>query len=531
MPGEPTAIAPAQKVQGNNAVETVAPVARPAPITALAASPTAPLIAVSGRKQVVLIEWPSQKMAKAFAFPEGDVFVLRFSRDGKQLLAGGGTGGLSGKVVAFDVATGRRLFEVGDETDVVLALALSPDGSLMALGGPSRSIKVFRTQDGELVNTLRKHTDWILSLEYSLDGLLLASADRFGSVQVWEAQSGKEFHTLRGHVGAVHSLAWSNDSERLVSGGEDGTLRRWNMHDGSQEKQWIGHVDGILAAISDSAGKMVCGGRNRQIAAIDPSGKLLQQAGLSDEVSELALMHDSAHVVAGDAAGNITVHRLPAGEPLARLQLPIAPPPMITASRPSPRRRSSSPAANTSLADFDASRLRSQVDAAEAEARQAAADLAATRDAVVGAETAVKSAEQALVQLRETAIKLQVLVARREVAARQADQRVTDARKKLESQLVSAADPDSLAKQQRLLSERLAQRRSLHQAANAMFEQIKTAASQAPEDAGLQAAVTLAKDLQQRLAQEVELAAGELRNSRTSLSGGAAVETIETDVR
>ena len=69
------------------------------------------------------------------AFPEGTVHVLRFSRNGALLLAGGGRGGQSGLAVVWDVKTGKRVFEVGKEYDAVLAADLSPDLGLVALGG------------------------------------------------------------------------------------------------------------------------------------------------------------------------------------------------------------------------------------------------------------------------------------------------------------------------------------------------------------------------------------------------------------
>ena len=177
------------------------------PFTALAVSPTQPLLAVSGRKQVVLFDAVSRTPLDALAFPEGEVFALQFSRDGKLLFAGGGVGGLSGKVVVYDVAAARRINELGDEPDDVLALAVNPDASMVALGGPGRVLEIFNVSDGKMLTRVQKHTDWILSVAFSPDGLLLASSDRFGAVQVWEADSGKEFHTLRGHVGAVHASA------------------------------------------------------------------------------------------------------------------------------------------------------------------------------------------------------------------------------------------------------------------------------------------------------------------------------------
>ena len=41
-----------------------------------------------------------------------------------------------GHVVIWDVVTGRRIAEVGDEFDTVLAADISPDQSLVAFGGP-----------------------------------------------------------------------------------------------------------------------------------------------------------------------------------------------------------------------------------------------------------------------------------------------------------------------------------------------------------------------------------------------------------
>jgi mono/diheme cytochrome c family protein len=119
----------------------VAPLSRPMPITALAVSPTEPVVAVSGNGQAVLFSLDDHKPIKAFDFPEGDVHVLKFSSDGELLLMGGGTGAVRGIVVGVDVKSGRRLFELGDEADVVLAADLSPDKQLVALGGPGRAVK------------------------------------------------------------------------------------------------------------------------------------------------------------------------------------------------------------------------------------------------------------------------------------------------------------------------------------------------------------------------------------------------------
>ena len=69
---------------------------RPAAITALAASPWAPLVAIAGQRQIVLYNTDSAELAGVLPFPEGIPYALRFSRSGKLLLAGGGKAASAG---------------------------------------------------------------------------------------------------------------------------------------------------------------------------------------------------------------------------------------------------------------------------------------------------------------------------------------------------------------------------------------------------------------------------------------------------
>ncbi|MCS6849831.1 MAG: hypothetical protein NZ700_01520, partial [Gemmataceae bacterium] len=82
---------------------------RPHPITALALSPWAPLLAVSGHERILLYHADSLKLLGLLRFPERIPFVLKFSRSGKILLAAGGRRAHSGKVVLFDMTSGKRL--------------------------------------------------------------------------------------------------------------------------------------------------------------------------------------------------------------------------------------------------------------------------------------------------------------------------------------------------------------------------------------------------------------------------------------
>ncbi len=504
--------ASARKAMGLPAGAAIEPLRRATAITALAVSPKSPLVAVSGHHQVVLFQW-TEKMqsaekpqSTALAYPEGDVFALRFSRDGTLLLAGGGVGGQSGKVVGFEVATGKRLFELGDETDAVLAVDISPDKGLVALGGPGRSVKVFRTGNGEQVATLRKHTDWILSLAFSPDGLLLASGDRFGGLQVWEAASEKEFHTLRGHVGPVNALAWTADCDRLLSAGQDGSLRYWDMHLGTLVTRWEGETGAILAVDRDAAGRVVCGGRAKKVVVWEKPEVQMQQMSMPDEVLKLGLSHDATHVIAGDAAGNIAVLSLATGALTGEVALPTGPP----LARREPPTRTQKP---LSPAQHTAPPKSADVAAAEEQARRAVAELAEAREAAALTDAAVKGTEASLKKLQESAVKLATVVAAREIAAKETARRAAELRAKAESAETAAAPP-AVSRDQ--MHERLAEKRSLLESTRTVTERIERAARKSPGDAGLEAATKIANELTDKLAREVEAAVEELRGIEAS---------------
>ncbi|RLS80920.1 MAG: hypothetical protein DWI02_04725 [Planctomycetota bacterium] len=378
----------------------IVPLPRRTSITALAVSPQDGRVAVPGVKQVLLFDEMATSPVAAFPFPEGAIFSLRFSPDGAWLLAGGGMGAESGKVVVFEVATGRRLFEIGNESDVVLAFDVNADRSLIAMGGPGRVVNIYRTAGGGLVSTLRKHTDWILSMSFSPDGLLLASGDRFGAVQVWEAQTGKPFFSLRGHTGAVNSVTWADDSEKLLSGGQDGFLRIWNMHDGSTLNYWNAGVGGVLSTVWTKQNLILAGGRAKQIAAFEDGGKLKCKWSADDEVVKLATNAAGTTVITGDAAGNVSKWSVEQGESIGKFELPIA----NSIARVEPPAAVRKP------------RTRSPIHSVVL--NESERELADAREALASTEAAVKATEESLSKLKVTAESLRRLVSTHENAVK-----------------------------------------------------------------------------------------------------------------
>ena len=282
---------------------------RPPMARSLATSPWAPLVAVAGQRQVLLYNTATLELVGVLAFPEGQPNVVRFSRDGKLLLAGGGRPAASGKVVVWDITTGERVFEVGDELDAVLAADISADHTQIALGGPQRVVRVYSTATGELQYEITKHTDWVLGVEFSPDGVLLATADRNGGLLLWEAKTGREYLALNGHTGAITAVSWRGDSNLLASGSEDGTVRLWEPENGTQVKNWNAQT-ALLSLEFARDGRLVTCGRDQITRLWDQEGK---QASASPAIGEVALSvtycDETNRIIAGSWAGAVQVYK------------------------------------------------------------------------------------------------------------------------------------------------------------------------------------------------------------------------------
>ncbi|MFG0297314.1 MAG: c-type cytochrome domain-containing protein, partial [Maioricimonas sp. JB045] len=289
-------------------------------VTALAVSPWASLAAVSGHQQVSLYNTATLEHLGTLAFPEGQPHILKFSRNGSLLLVGGGRGGASGKVVVFDVKTGERMIEVGDEYDQVLAADISSDHSLIALGGPKRMLRVYSASTGEMLYEVKKHTDWITAIEFSPDGVLVASGDRSNGLFVWEAFTGRPFHDLKGHKGAISDVSWRLDSNVLASSSGDGTIKLWEMNNGGQIKSWNAHGGGAEAVEYVRDGRIVSTGRDR-VSRLwkGDGGKIRDFGGMKDIGMEVAFDAESERLLGGDWTGEVCVWKADDGAELGRL--------------------------------------------------------------------------------------------------------------------------------------------------------------------------------------------------------------------
>ncbi len=367
---------------------------RPGAITAIASSPWAPVLAVAGQKQIVLYHSDTGELLGVLPFEEGIPYVLRFSRNGSLLLAGGGRGAHSGYAVLYDLKTGRRLTRVGDELDVVLAADINDDQTRVALGGPQRIVRIYSTETGELLHSIKKHTDWIYAIRYSPDGVLLATADRSNGLFVWEADTAREYLNLRGHRGAVTDVAWRPDSNVLASASMDGTVKLWEMNEGKNVKSWNAHSGGVMCVNYTHDGRIATAGRDKTAKAWSGDGGLQKQFPTFPEIAlEATFTHDGSRVAAGDWSGQVQMWVAADAKQVAELS-PNPPSLAMLIEAATAKHRAAQAAAQKAQAELAAAQ---QLAAQKTTAAKAAADQAASSaSAIAATETQRKAAAQAV---------------------------------------------------------------------------------------------------------------------------------------
>ncbi len=90
-----------------------------------------------------------------------------------------------GEAWVWRVSDGVRMLELKGVAGRVQAVALSPDGQLVAGGGDDQTIWIWPLAGGQPVTRLSGHRSFIESVTFSPDGRLLASSSTDGTLIIW----------------------------------------------------------------------------------------------------------------------------------------------------------------------------------------------------------------------------------------------------------------------------------------------------------------------------------------------------------
>ena len=111
----------------------------------------------------------------------------------------------------------RELRTLTGHSDVVTAVAVTPDGQRAVSASEDETLKVWDLASGRELRTLTGHTDAVRAVAVTPDGQRAVSASDDKTLKVWDLASGRELRTLTGHADTVRAVAVTPDGQRAVS--------------------------------------------------------------------------------------------------------------------------------------------------------------------------------------------------------------------------------------------------------------------------------------------------------------------------
>lgn len=135
---------------------------------------------------------------------------------------------------------------------LVTALAFSPDGTILAVGG-YREILLHSADGSALQLRLIGLSQRIEDLAFSPDGTKLAasggSPGRVGEIQIWNLADKQLALSSQLSIDTLFGVSWSSDGTRVAFGCPDNSGRAIKIDDGSQVLKFDHHTDWVLGVI------------------------------------------------------------------------------------------------------------------------------------------------------------------------------------------------------------------------------------------------------------------------------------------
>ncbi len=161
----------------------------------------------------------------------------------------------------------------------ITALAISPDGKLLAAGGSGNAIQLWQLPSGDLLdNPVIPPVSLTRSIVFTSHGGYLAAVNGDDQIRIFRLPEGKVIKTISGHQNVVRAILLDSDERTLFSAGFDGSLIAWRFPIGTELQAIEQNAQEIYAlAISPSGDMVLSAGADQQIQVWKwPEGKLIR---------------------------------------------------------------------------------------------------------------------------------------------------------------------------------------------------------------------------------------------------------------
>lgn len=188
--------------------------------------------------------------------PTAPIVALAFSPDGKQLAVGGYQ-----QVQLWDLNAGNLTQIFSGHCGAVDSLCFSHDGAHLVAGGgiPGEigEIKIWDIATGQAKCNLTPHKDSVYALALSRDGKWMASGGADSVVNIFDLVQAKQVHSIKEHAGWIYGLAFTADNQFLATACGDKTTRIFKVGEDWARQGKFEHTEPVWNVAFNSDGGQV----------------------------------------------------------------------------------------------------------------------------------------------------------------------------------------------------------------------------------------------------------------------------------